>query len=170
MSGFRLWEIAGWTMLHYFWVGAALGVVALLVRQRLQSSGASVRYLVALGSLLLLSIAPAAIAVVVTQDLAPGASLAERRVRSVGQSEEMRLHEIGPTSASTNAPAPARGSDLAVRPIGMVYGERLITALNVVVMYLPVLRRPGGCSNGPPGCLCRNARQPLRGVLSLPTA
>ena len=25
MIGFRLWQIAGWTMLHYFWVGAALG-------------------------------------------------------------------------------------------------------------------------------------------------
>jgi hypothetical protein len=32
MIGFRLWQIAGWTMLHYFWVGAALGTVALLAR------------------------------------------------------------------------------------------------------------------------------------------
>ena len=33
MIGSRLWQIAGWTMLHYFWVGAALGAVALLARQ-----------------------------------------------------------------------------------------------------------------------------------------
>ena len=78
MIGFRLWQIAGWTMLHYFWVGAALGAVALLVRQRLRSAAASVRYLVALGSLLLLSVAPAAIAVVVMQNLAPAAHDAYR--------------------------------------------------------------------------------------------
>jgi len=29
MIGFRLWQIAGWTMLHYLWLGAALGAVAL---------------------------------------------------------------------------------------------------------------------------------------------
>ena len=28
MIGFRLWQIMGWTMLHYLWVGAALGAVA----------------------------------------------------------------------------------------------------------------------------------------------
>ena len=74
MIGFRLWQIAGWTMLHYFWVGAALGAVALLARQRLRSAAASVRYLFAVGSLLLLSVAPAAIAVVVMQNLAPAAA------------------------------------------------------------------------------------------------
>ena len=60
MIGSRLWQIAGWTMLHYFWVGAALGVLALLVRQRLRPAAAGVRYLFALGSLLLLSMAPLA--------------------------------------------------------------------------------------------------------------
>ena len=39
----------------------------------LRSAAASVRYLFALGSLLLLSVAPAAIAVVVMQNLAPAA-------------------------------------------------------------------------------------------------
>lgn len=71
MNGLRLWQIAGWTMLHYFWVGAALGAVGLLARRQLRSAAASVRYLVALGSLMLLSGAPAAIAVVVMENLAP---------------------------------------------------------------------------------------------------
>lgn len=53
MITFRLWQIAGWTMLHYFWVGAVLGTAALAVRPKLRSASASVRYLFALGSLLL---------------------------------------------------------------------------------------------------------------------
>ena len=31
MIGFRLWQIAGWTMLHYFWVGAVFIVVGLVL-------------------------------------------------------------------------------------------------------------------------------------------
>ncbi len=58
MIGSRLWQVAGWTMLHYFWVGAALGAAALLVRQRLRPAAAGVRYLFALGSLALVSVRP----------------------------------------------------------------------------------------------------------------
>ncbi len=35
MIGYRLWQIAGWTMLHSLWVGAALGSLALAARQGL---------------------------------------------------------------------------------------------------------------------------------------
>ena len=142
MVGFRLWQIAGWTMLHYFWVGVALGAVALLVRQRLQSAAASVRYLVALGSLVLLSIAPAAIAVVVAQNLAPAANSVQLPVSSFRQPETMRLEETGPTLAATDAPASAAASNrpnLPAQATGVPYSQRLVTALNLAVMCLPWL-------------------------------
>ena len=73
MTGFRLWQITGWTMLHYLWFGKALGMASLLVRQKLRAATPGARYGFAVGSLLLLSMAPAAIAVVVAQSLPSGA-------------------------------------------------------------------------------------------------
>jgi len=33
MTEFRIWQIAGWTMLHYLWVGGVLGVIAVVGRR-----------------------------------------------------------------------------------------------------------------------------------------
>ena len=138
MIGFRLWQIAGWTMLHYFWVGAALGAVALLTRQRLQSAAASVRYLFALGSLLLLSVAPAAIAVVVMQNLAPLPHHAPLPVQSPSQPEAMPLQQIRPTVAA-DTPAPAATASLPAEAPGTRNHEQLLAALNLAAMCLPWL-------------------------------
>ena len=100
MIAYRLWQIAGWTMLHYFWVGAALGAMALLARQKLRSSAAGVRYLFALGSLALLSISPAMIAVVVVQNLAPLPHDVSLPIAPASHPEAMRFDEIQPTMAA----------------------------------------------------------------------
>src|SRR5208337_769754 len=71
MVEFRIWQIAGWTMLHYLWVGGVLGVIALVLRRGMRAAGANLRYLAALSSLAVLGIAPLPIAVVVTHSLPP---------------------------------------------------------------------------------------------------
>ena len=74
MIGSRLWEIAGWTMLHYFWVGAALGAAAIFARRALRPASANIRYAAALGSLLLLAAAPVVIAAVMAKNIAAPAA------------------------------------------------------------------------------------------------
>ena len=69
MIDFRIWQIAGWTMLHYLWIGSLLGVAAVAVRRLLRSRGANLRYLAAVGCFALLGIAPLPIAVVVNGGL-----------------------------------------------------------------------------------------------------
>ncbi len=103
MITFRLWQIAGWTMLHYFWVGAVLGAAALAVRPKLRSASASVRYLFALGSLLLLSVAPAVIAVVVMQNLAPAEYSVPLPVDSASQPAVGHLAERRPIDGGGRA-------------------------------------------------------------------
>jgi len=71
MTEFRIWQIAGWTMLHYLWVGGVLGVIAVVLRRTLRRAGANLRYLAALSSFAVLGIAPLPIAVVVTNSLPP---------------------------------------------------------------------------------------------------
>jgi len=125
-------------MLHYLWVGAALGAVVLLARQGLRSAAANVRYLIAVGSLLLLSVVPAAIAVVVMQNLAPAAPSIPLPVDSVGQPEAMRLEEMRPTMAA-GTPAPATAVNLPVQVPEGRGSERLLAAMDLAAMCLPWL-------------------------------
>jgi hypothetical protein len=62
MNTERVWLIVGWTMLHYLWVGAALGLGAWLARRIAERLVAPVRYAAALSCLALLAFAPVAIA------------------------------------------------------------------------------------------------------------
>ncbi len=71
MSDLRIWQIAGWTMLHYLWVGGALGAIALIMRRLLTRRAANLRYLAALGCFAVLGAAPLPIAVIVTSSLPP---------------------------------------------------------------------------------------------------
>jgi len=71
MTDFRIWQIVGWTMLHYLWVGGVLGIIAVVLRRGLRRAGSNLRYLAALSSFTVLGIAPLPIAVVVTNSLPP---------------------------------------------------------------------------------------------------
>ncbi len=57
-----LWHGAGWTMLHFLWVGSLVAVLAALGRQLLLRAHPDVRYAYALASLTLLATTPAVIA------------------------------------------------------------------------------------------------------------
>jgi beta-lactamase regulating signal transducer with metallopeptidase domain/thioredoxin-like negative regulator of GroEL len=58
LDGAGLWLVAGWTMLHFLWVGAIVAGAALLFRLLLCRTAASVRYVTALACLALLALAP----------------------------------------------------------------------------------------------------------------
>ena len=53
----RLWIAAGWTMLHFLWVGGVLGLLAAAGRLALRSAGPNVRYTFALVCLVAFALA-----------------------------------------------------------------------------------------------------------------
>ena len=63
LTGSDVWGHAGWTMLHYLWVGALLGLGAWASHGGMRRASAAARYVVALGWLGALAVAPIAIAV-----------------------------------------------------------------------------------------------------------
>ena len=63
LAGLDWWFVAGWTMLHYLWLGLAVGVTAGASRLVLRRASAQVRYGVAVVWLVVLALLPAGIAV-----------------------------------------------------------------------------------------------------------
>lgn len=57
----QLWQVAGWTMLHFMWIGTLIGLLALAGRWLLKSANPNVRYAFAVLSLALLASAPVGI-------------------------------------------------------------------------------------------------------------
>ncbi len=57
------WHLAGWTMLHYLWLGALVGLAAGVGRLLLRRASANVRYVAALSFLAVLAALPMGIAV-----------------------------------------------------------------------------------------------------------
>lgn len=58
--GSPLWIAAGWTMVHFYWIGAALGLSGLLGRRALGSARPEARYAFALTILAAMAVAPVA--------------------------------------------------------------------------------------------------------------
>jgi beta-lactamase regulating signal transducer with metallopeptidase domain len=56
-----LWVAAGWTIFHFLWIGAGIGLIALFGRHALGSARPEARYAFALFSLLAMAVAPMAI-------------------------------------------------------------------------------------------------------------
>jgi beta-lactamase regulating signal transducer with metallopeptidase domain len=62
VGGVELWQLAGWTMLHFAWIGSVIGVVAFTCWLVTRRSPANVRYAVAIGCLCMLAGAPGGVA------------------------------------------------------------------------------------------------------------
>jgi beta-lactamase regulating signal transducer with metallopeptidase domain len=60
MMSSPFWLAAGWTMFHFAWIGAAIGLIALCARRLLDSARPQARYAFALISLLAMALAPIA--------------------------------------------------------------------------------------------------------------
>ena len=67
----ELWHIAGWTMIHFLWLGALVAAAALVCRLLLRRASSNVRYATALLCLLLLATTPLGIAAWLIQNSPP---------------------------------------------------------------------------------------------------
>jgi beta-lactamase regulating signal transducer with metallopeptidase domain/ankyrin repeat protein len=96
-----VWHLAGWTILHFIWVGSLIAILAALGRQLLRRAHPDVQYAYALASLTLLAAAPVVIAAVLA-----GGSFAADDARS-GLAMEGRW--------STASPVPQYGETASAR-------------------------------------------------------
>jgi hypothetical protein len=62
LDNHEVWHIAGWTMIHYLWMGTLIGIFALALRLLLRRAAANVRYAAALACLFVLAALPIGIA------------------------------------------------------------------------------------------------------------
>jgi beta-lactamase regulating signal transducer with metallopeptidase domain len=60
LMGSPLWVAAGWTMVHFYWIGAALGLAGLMGRRALRAARPEARYALALTVLAVMAVVPAA--------------------------------------------------------------------------------------------------------------
>lgn len=72
LTGSRPWWVAGWTMVHFFWIGAALWIAAVATRRAFRRARPEARYCLALVSLTVLALNPVAIASLVEASALPG--------------------------------------------------------------------------------------------------
>ena len=105
----RFWMAAGWTMLHFLWVGVGVGLLAASARLILRTAHPGVRYVVALLFLVALATAPC---VIYTRGLDPPPAPVSSS--DVASAEPVRATEPPGLSISENAagsplpePAPA---------------------------------------------------------------
>jgi beta-lactamase regulating signal transducer with metallopeptidase domain len=134
-----LWQLAGWTMLHYLWIGAALGLAAVAIRRACRRLPAHVRYGVALVCLVLLAAAPFVIAAYLSQasvgpEFEPTASHAEEHLSSI--TLPRGLAEIAIATAPLNQP-PDNGGIQDRFEAATSLTERIEQALHPLVGWLP---------------------------------
>ena len=125
-----VWTAAGWTMLHLVWVGAAIGLMAALVRRLLKSARPETRYGVALTCLLVLSVSPALIFVRVFEPDSGDASRRSARSRRCTGEHLAVVHRLGSAAIRRGRRFAALASD---RPVDDPARSRL----DSVVTYLP---------------------------------
>jgi len=111
----RLWQVAGWTMVHFFWVGLLLGLLAMLVRVALRRTPPKVRYAASLMMFGTLVVAPAIIAWM----LLPTVPIPPIEATSVAPPSGVSL--AGPVAAA-NTPLESQHAELL--PPGAAPGRR----------------------------------------------
>ncbi len=111
----EVWHLAGWTMLHYLWLGTLVGIVALISRLLLRRAAPNVRYTLALGWLMLLAILPLGIAAWLatnSQTTASRSPLASAATPSspptIAAPQIVELSTSTPAAPTTLAPADSR--------------------------------------------------------------
>jgi beta-lactamase regulating signal transducer with metallopeptidase domain/tetratricopeptide (TPR) repeat protein len=137
------WLLAGWTMLHFLWAGAVLGLLAAAGRRLLRAARPNVRYAFALACLAVLAAAPCVLAVLLAQDPTPAPRVDLRPpVPSSGEAAlqpvpagEVPFPPVGGTSqAPTETPPPP-----AAAPTPAPNLPLRLPKLTTFVAYLPWL-------------------------------
>jgi beta-lactamase regulating signal transducer with metallopeptidase domain len=103
------WYVAGWTMLHYLWLGALVGAAAGVSGFALRRAGANVRYAVALAWLAVLAVLPIGVGVWVggvgSQESGVGVAIVDADAKT-----DTDRHAIPSNPAPTALTPPAPGS------------------------------------------------------------
>jgi beta-lactamase regulating signal transducer with metallopeptidase domain/multidrug resistance efflux pump len=130
------WLTAGWVMLHFLWVGCAIGLVAAIGRWLLVSTSANRRYAFALACFAVLTMAPAVIATYLLQHQPPPASTAARSAAFLSASAEPPRMPDPMVEGAVNAlPQPPT----LANPLLPGEDQRSISVLATAALYLPWL-------------------------------
>ena len=84
-----VWSIVGWSLLHYLWVGAAIGVAAWLMKRAVRPLSPQVRYAVAVFLFATMAIAPVAIAWRVSENVHDAPATVALRTRKAGSERSL---------------------------------------------------------------------------------
>ena len=150
LGGVELWQLAGWTMLHFLWVGSLIGLAAAIGRVIVRRAAPSVRYAAALGCLCMLGGSPGGIAAWLVvhgfaSSVRPDAPIAtdagfdskvDATVAAAGNGEALRGSIPQAETPKQSNPRPSRGL------LGVVGGssmEGATLALESCARYLPWL-------------------------------
>src|SRR3954465_5483143 len=99
----HLWNIAGWTMIHYLWTGALAGLVALIGKLLLKRTSPNVRYIFALLCLGALTALPLGIALEIPLPNREGLGEGSSTARTLNANTQPQPPAI---TANSSAPAP----------------------------------------------------------------
>ena len=102
LSGLDLWPVAGWTMVHFLWLGALVGLAAGACRLALRRAPAGIRYAAALVCLAILAAMPLGIAAWVGSNSLP--------------TQMVEVSVVAPTIATTPAARGSAGGETAATP------------------------------------------------------
>lgn len=165
VSDSYLWSLAGWTMIHYLCLGAAVAAAAFLSRWMLRRASANVRYAVALTWLTLLAALPVVIASWLATNPTPlkggarggtaitaGTPMRATLPNTITARQPGEVIELNQPAAQLNSPAVAAASDLpAAASVGSSEtepspnpslsgrGSLFAATFEAVVPYLPWL-------------------------------
>jgi len=163
LAGLNWWAIAGWTMLHYLWLGLMVGAAAGVLRFALRRASANARYAAAVVCLAALAVLPVGVGVWVAGvgSQEPGArKTGGDRIVDAGASpqavveagrDEARVEGVGAVSSAkpraveeaveiVRAPEMARGvapAPVDVAPIGVRPLADWGAAVDVAASWLP---------------------------------
>ncbi|WP_425396628.1 M56 family metallopeptidase [Aeoliella sp.] len=127
------WQLIGWTMLHFLWIGSLVALAILVMRLALRRAGPNVRYTTTLLGFAILAMAPLVIAgwllasgefapqpstMVVTRTAEPAALVEMPSVAMTPANEEVIDLKYNPIELPVEAPAepPPASVELAVEP------------------------------------------------------
>jgi beta-lactamase regulating signal transducer with metallopeptidase domain len=117
VDGGGLWQLVGWTMLHFLWLGTAIGATALACRVLVRRAPANFRYVLAMASMLALAASPIVIAAWLVSRTPAGLSVPVASLGGESLSKPLPSGFVGGVSeATTSESLTAVTKNLIVQP------------------------------------------------------
>ncbi len=109
-----LWQLGGWTMIHFLWIGAFATLVLAIVRLLLRRASANLRYATTLVCFLALAVTPLAIAALLAKDVDWTATTTQAEVVDLLPKQVVSEPALAPAGVAMQRPMVI---DLADTPI-----------------------------------------------------